>query len=136
MIWYRAAAEGGDFRGQYNLATILTGHGHTDEAERRYRATIGGGSPDFLLVAGKVLSAASDPELRKPGRIALERYVSIAEPAVPRCQALAQPRTGNDGSDPQGCRRVRVRVRADQAGIAADIRPSPIALICNATYLE
>lgn len=45
--WYRRDAEAGDFRAQYNLATLMAQHG----------------SPDVLAQAGAALRASGDPAL-------------------------------------------------------------------------
>lgn len=64
---YRTAAEGGDFRGQFNLARLLAARGEVDEALvwlARVRATA---TPAFLAKAEHWLKSAADPILRGEG---------------------------------------------------------------------
>ena len=73
LAWYHASAKAGDFRGQYNLATMLIGLGRAAEGREWFRAAIDGGSPDFLLDAGKALADREEPDLKRLGYVALSR---------------------------------------------------------------
>jgi len=81
LAWYRGSAEAGDFRGQYNYATLLMRQGQASEAARWFRAAIDSGSRDFLLTAGETLSGREEPRLRELGHIALSRCGSTRDPA-------------------------------------------------------
>lgn len=61
---YRFAADGGDFRGQFNLASLLHGQGRTPEALTWLRRAIATGSPDFLAETHDLLRNNDDPALR------------------------------------------------------------------------
>lgn len=68
---YRTAAEGGDFRGQFNLARLLAARGDTAEALvwlGRVRETA---TPAFLAKAEQWLNTAENPVLRDRGVDAL-----------------------------------------------------------------
>jgi TPR repeat protein len=45
--WYRASAEGGYFRGQYNWATVLVAEGKTSEAALWFARAAQGGPPEI-----------------------------------------------------------------------------------------
>ena len=77
---YRTAAEGGDFRGRFNLARLLAARGEAEEALRwlgRVRETA---TPAFLAKAAKWLAANPDPVLQFAGRAAL-----LGDGAMPCC---------------------------------------------------
>ena len=61
---YRTAAERGDFRGQFNLASLLHRQGRTGEAIAWLRRAIATGSPDFLAETRDILAHNDDPALR------------------------------------------------------------------------
>lgn len=61
---YRQAAEGGDFRGQFNLASLLHRQGRTPEALTWLRRALTTGSPDFLAETRDLLAGNDDPALR------------------------------------------------------------------------
>lgn len=68
---YRIAAEGGDFRGAFNLARLLSGRGEMDEALAwlgRVRETA---TPAFMAKAEQWLRGAPDEMLRSKGVNAL-----------------------------------------------------------------
>jgi uncharacterized protein len=68
---YRTAADGGDFRGQFNLARLLAARGETGEALvwlGRVRVTA---TPAFLAKAERWLISAEDSVLQKSGVAAL-----------------------------------------------------------------
>ncbi len=62
--WYRRSAEGGDFRGQFSFAAVLTEEGNIDDALVWLRKALAGGNPNFLRVASEALSASADPRVR------------------------------------------------------------------------
>ena len=62
--WYRRSAEGGDFRGQFSFAAVLTDEGNIEEALVWLRKALTGGNLNFLRVACKALSAANDPRIQ------------------------------------------------------------------------
>ena len=62
--WYRRSAEGGDFRGQFSFAAVLTEEGHIDDALVWLRKALAGGNLNFLRVASEALSASADPRVR------------------------------------------------------------------------
>ena len=66
-IWYRHAAEGGDFRAQYNLATILAQSGRLDEALPWFVRASETGSLDFRRVAAAQLLERPEPALHAAG---------------------------------------------------------------------
>lgn len=68
---YRTAAQGGDFRGQFNLARLLAARGEIDEALAwlgRVRETA---TPAFLEKCERWLRGSDDPTLRERGVAAL-----------------------------------------------------------------
>ena len=62
--WYRRSAEGGDFRGQFSFAAVLTDEGNIEDALVWLRKALAGGNLNFLRVACKALSAANDPQIQ------------------------------------------------------------------------
>ncbi len=62
--WYRRSAEGGDFRGQFSFAAVLTEEGNIDDALVWLRKALAGGNLNFLRVASEALSASADPRVR------------------------------------------------------------------------
>ncbi len=65
--WYRRAAEGGDFRGQYNLASVLAQTGRIAEAVPWFERAGATGSRDFQRLAADQLLARQEPALRAVG---------------------------------------------------------------------
>ena len=64
---YLRAAEGGDFRGQYNLATLLVQFGRLDEAVDWFTRAGRAGSRDFQRAAAEQLLQRPEPPLRQAG---------------------------------------------------------------------
>jgi TPR repeat protein len=62
--WYTRAAEGGDFRAQYNLASLLVIHGRLAEALIWLRRALATASVDFLAVMAVRLAGSEHAELR------------------------------------------------------------------------
>jgi TPR repeat protein len=77
--WYRRAAHGGDFRAQYNLASVLAANGDVAEAEAWLHRAMDGATPEFLALMGRRLAGSVEPGLRRLGAIASERAASPAE---------------------------------------------------------
>jgi hypothetical protein len=75
--WYRRSAEGGDFRGQFSYAAVLTDEGRVDEAVAWLEKALAGGNLNFLRVASQALSSASDPRIQ-----------ALAADYAQRCTAL------------------------------------------------
>jgi len=62
--WYAAAAAWGDYRGQYNLGTLLL-QCDRPAALLLFAQALAGGSADFRAEAAAALSASGDPELAR-----------------------------------------------------------------------
>jgi TPR repeat protein len=62
--WYRRSAEGGDFRGQFSFAAVLTGEGNIEDALVWLRKALAGGNLNFLRVASQALMGATDPRIQ------------------------------------------------------------------------
>ncbi|MGE8191275.1 tetratricopeptide repeat protein [Pseudomonas sp. NPDC086278] len=62
--WYRRSAVGGDFRGQFSHAAVLADAGQIDQALIWLRKALAGGNLNFLRVASKALTNATDPHIR------------------------------------------------------------------------
>ncbi|GAJ28344.1 hypothetical protein AA0498_2493 [Acidomonas methanolica] len=54
--WYRRGAEGGDYRGQHNLASLLAEAGHLDEALVWWRRALPEATPDILRAMEEALA--------------------------------------------------------------------------------
>ncbi|MEO3473838.1 tetratricopeptide repeat protein [Roseomonas sp. CAU 1739] len=61
---YALSAERGDFRGQFNLGTLLTAQGRIDEAAHWFRAAAQGAHEAFRHSMAERLAARPEPELR------------------------------------------------------------------------
>jgi hypothetical protein len=61
---YARAAEGGDFRGQFNLATLLLAEGRVADAAAWFRRAVQGGTPAFRSGMKARLLGREEPELR------------------------------------------------------------------------
>jgi hypothetical protein len=71
--WYRRAAEAGDFRAQYNLASVLALNGDIAEAEAWLRRAIEGATTEFLMLMAKRLASSGESRLRRLGAMAAAR---------------------------------------------------------------
>jgi len=78
LHWYRCSAEAGDFRGQYNYATILLAQGQTAAACQWVRKAVSAGTPEFLNTIGQQLVGAADADLRELGKQALSQGLAYA----------------------------------------------------------
>jgi TPR repeat protein len=63
--WYRRSAEGGDFRGQFSFAAVLTDEGYVDQALAWLRKALVNGNLNFLRVASGALMSATDPRIQR-----------------------------------------------------------------------
>ena len=71
--WYLLAAQGGDFRGQYNHAAALAEQGRYEEACLWLERALETATPGFLQTAGPVLLASMNERIREMG----ERYQRV-----------------------------------------------------------
>ena len=62
--WYRRSAEGGDFRGQFSYAAVLTDEGRIEEALVWLHKALAGGNLNFLRVASQALASATDSRIQ------------------------------------------------------------------------
>lgn len=69
--WYRRAAEGGCFRGQYNLARLLARAGQTAMAAQWLRLSFAAAPAQFCREVGEMLANHADAHLRAVAREAL-----------------------------------------------------------------
>lgn len=79
--WYRRAAEGGDFRGQFNHASVLARHGEVAEAAPWFRRAAETGTLGFLRSMAAHLDAQPHADLR-----------AIAIEVLARCRDSGEPR--------------------------------------------
>jgi TPR repeat protein len=76
--WYQRAAEAGDFRAQYNLASVLALNGDVAEAEAWLRRAIEGATGEFLMLMAERLASSGEPRLRRLGVMAAARAAAEA----------------------------------------------------------
>ncbi|KWT65240.1 hypothetical protein APY04_2989 [Hyphomicrobium sulfonivorans] len=76
--WYQRAAEGGCFRGQYNLARFLARMGQTETAAQWLRVSFAAAPPQFCREVGEMLANHPDANLRDVAREALLRGETAA----------------------------------------------------------
>jgi TPR repeat protein len=76
--WYRRAAEAGDFRGQYNLASVLALGGDIAQAEAWLRRAMESATSDFLALMSSRLASSAEPSLRRMGIVAATRAAQRA----------------------------------------------------------
>jgi uncharacterized protein len=77
LAWYQRAAEGGDFRAQYNLASVLALNGRIADAEAWLHQAMEGATSGFLALMGRRLAGSAEPRLRHLGAVAASRAASI-----------------------------------------------------------
>lgn len=70
---YRRAAEGGDFRGMFNHARMLSDAGRMDEALHWLERAGAAGNAPFVAKAAQWLACAPHPRLQKEGAAVLRR---------------------------------------------------------------
>lgn len=66
--WYLLAAQGGDFRGQYNHAAVLAEQGHEEQACLWLERALATATSGFLQAACPVLLASASAGIREMGR--------------------------------------------------------------------
>jgi TPR repeat protein len=71
--WYRRAAQAGDFRAQYNLASALALRGDVGAAETWLHRVLDGATAEFLTLMGRRLAGSAEPRLRRLGAMATAR---------------------------------------------------------------
>lgn len=76
--WYRRSAERGDYRGQFNLGSLLAQHGRRDEAAVWLGSALRNGSSDFLREAAAMLDKGGDPMFHTLTKQAIARRVAMA----------------------------------------------------------
>jgi TPR repeat protein len=62
--WYRRSAEGGDFRGQFNLGTLLVERGQDAEAAVWFDRAARTGTPEFLASMAQWLRGQRNPAIQ------------------------------------------------------------------------
>jgi TPR repeat protein len=68
--WYQRAAQAGDFRAQYNLASVMALRGDIDAAETWLRRVLDSATAEFLTLMGQRLASSAEPRLRRLGATA------------------------------------------------------------------
>lgn len=80
LWWFRRAANGGDFRGQFNLTRHLYGLDQRELALVWLGRAVDGGIPDLWKEIAPILLMHADPEVRQSGRrAAMLADVSVHE---------------------------------------------------------
>ena len=74
--WYHRAAAGGDFRGQYNLASVLLALGRVAEATVWLERAVRNGTQDFLSAVTAAMLASDHRGIRALGALATARQAS------------------------------------------------------------
>lgn len=77
--WYRRSAVGGDFRGQFSYAAVLTDEGNIDEALVWLRKALAGGNLNFLRVASATLLEAMNPRVRDMATLYQQRLRELSD---------------------------------------------------------
>lgn len=90
---YAISAERGDFRGQFNLAALLTAEGRTEAAARWFREAARGAHAAFRNSMAERLAERPEPELRA---IAAEirEGAAFPKPLPPKAHGLWKPSPG------------------------------------------
>ncbi len=83
--WYSRAAAGGDYRGQFNLGTVLAQGSRHAEALAWFERALAAGDRDFVADAARALAGHAHPPFRALGA----RASAAPGPATRRCQAPA-----------------------------------------------
>jgi len=76
LQWYHRAATGGDFRGQYNLASLLLALGRVAEATVWLERAVRNGTQDFLSAVTAAMLASEHHGIRALGALATARQAS------------------------------------------------------------
>ena len=64
LLWYQRSADGGDFRGQYSLATVLLNQGQTQAACQWLERALAGGNLNFLRATRAALLSVNEPNVQ------------------------------------------------------------------------
>jgi uncharacterized protein len=72
FTWFEGGARGGDFRGQYNYASMLAARGQMDEALRWLRKVPLTATPGFKKLTGEQLLQSPHPAFRAIGQQMLD----------------------------------------------------------------
>lgn len=80
FTWFEGGARGGDFRGQYNYASMLAARGQMDVALEWLRKVPLSATPGFKRLAGEQLLQSPHPAFRAVGQQMLDALSSVAEP--------------------------------------------------------
>ena len=78
--WYFRSAQGGDFRGQYNLASLLALHGRVAEAVLWLRRAQQTATPEFLALMAVRLAGSDHPALRQIAKQCVTHGSATAPP--------------------------------------------------------
>ena len=76
VAWYRRAAEGGDYRGQYNLASCLARQGRIATATFWLDKAVASASPDLLHIMASTLRNSTEPAFQRIGHQATTRLAA------------------------------------------------------------
>lgn len=80
FTWFEGGARGGDFRGQYNYASMLAARGQMDVALEWLRKVPLSATPGFKRLAGEQLLQSPHPAFRAVGQQMLDALSSVAAP--------------------------------------------------------
>lgn len=126
LRWYRRGAEGGDYRGQFDLARLLTERtGRLDLALPWFARAIETGVPAFCRNVARALRAAPQPELRRLALRALERAAECADPGDLRALGAALTEGLDGRPDPDGAAHIFLRAREAEAARLRPAAPAP-----------
>lgn len=80
FTWFEGGARGGDFRGQYNYASMLAARGRLDEALEWLRKVPLTATPGFKRLAGEQLLQSPHPAFQAVGQQMLGALSNVAAP--------------------------------------------------------
>ena len=80
FTWFEGGARGGDFRGQYNYASMLAARGQMDEALEWLHKVPLTATPGFKRLAGEQLLQSPHPAFRAVGQHMLDALSNVAAP--------------------------------------------------------
>jgi TPR repeat protein len=75
--WYRRAAIGGDYRGQYNFGSALAQQGRYADALPWFERALAAGDPDFIAEVASALAGSAEPRFQ-----ALAELASASPPSA------------------------------------------------------
>jgi TPR repeat protein len=88
LHWYRCAAEGGDFRGQYNLGSLLLGLGRASEAIVWLEKAVRHGTQDFVSAVSAEMLNSNHRGVRALGALAAARRAAPTISSTDRCTSV------------------------------------------------